>query len=950
MNSDCSFSHVLTIAPSPPRASQLLKEDGWMVCVPPVAELSDEKVRLTFTPTQLAETFIPELKQRALRPQITTSLLRAHVLRPMSTGAADDDDTDGSSSSLYQSLAGETFTVTDEFVAFYTPKSPDGVAAPPSSLDKGESPLAEPRALAPASPSRKNKPAGRKLLRTETFYDDDFNSFLILHIESSLTKRNVKRDTPSRRRRPRIDATAPASTDVSDVRFERRTQFDHAMRLKGIIGAARWDAVRSSLETVAEKFKKGLNGSLSEPFLDFAQAMETLKGEAKAALTARIMSSTPTGRASPVMGIPANTGIRTASPGSTSPGSVGSDKKGARSSPQHRPAQNERLADPEVECSAIAWLLHQVHDTLLEKAEIFFSHAENNAKLARVLGHVSGMGLSALRIPPELHCNPEAAVRIMARITGAQTPSAKLACVQDAVWLLARSIENGVASENNISADKKSAGVESCAEDGCVSIRFSKRPFGLLIRKRAPEDLPTTSSNQRKKSDRKRQLPHGPLRCARRGSLLAMRTAFFGAYEGADQWPVVRNTDTKEFSASALPPDSTTSASPPEPKSGWRLLSVNGTSVRFMSQQDLLQLCRNATLPAELKFRPNPSPAASPAKSPGSSAGSAPSKTRAKVLTADDQLSYLIYLLSRARPEKLFTQLQIVLELLNSKFPRTDPPMAHTAASLQAAIAFILSNRLPTPSQQKLLKFLLGKSLSEPDEAQGTGDGSSDGEEMEGGVSTSTESSLRAAFSVHTRQHTQRSSSHRNARAPADADTAAPGPAAEILNRGPEPTVDAEDAKASLAVDDGYMATVFGSSFEDSIFEDDQRSRMGVGPAPRTPSRKINTSDRKNRAGSAATTATSALTEQLKRLNAVAKKDDAPVGARAAPATRDRSKSSKSPRLQRKKFATLNPKTDPTRRGRKDPRRRSSVSVLQLDKLTSNDADPLGALGLMPKK
>ncbi|GAB5370179.1 hypothetical protein AAMO2058_001470200 [Amorphochlora amoebiformis] len=105
-----------------------------------------------------------------------------------------------------------------------------------------------------------------------------------------------------------------------------------------------------------------------------------------------------------------------------------------------------------------------------------------------------------------------------------------------------------------------------------------------------------------------------------------------------------------------------------------------------------------------------------PPPSPGKGGGGEFGGAGKPVLTADDQVVILVWMLARAQIPHLFTDLQLILNLPPS-YPITEPPLAHTAATLHAAVSLTLSGKLPTPDQQKLLAFLLSDHFETPEQA-----------------------------------------------------------------------------------------------------------------------------------------------------------------------------------------------------------------------------------------
>mmetsp|Transcript_27365 Transcript_27365/g.66546 ORF Transcript_27365/g.66546 Transcript_27365/m.66546 type:complete len:1034 (-) Transcript_27365:180-3281(-) len=700
-----------------------------------------------------------------------------------------------------------------------------------------------------------------KLLYTETYYDEDFRSFLVLHTDTSLDSNgsigspnnaeggkkksglkneNEEKGSGKRRRSSNQDGSsssgaAKTQKEISMPPIERRIKKEHEWCLKVILGRA-WKGAESFLREFATQFSQGMTESKSLEMKDVTQAIRNA--------VEHVLKQCP----------------------STS--SITKDPEETRNV---------------IEASIQGFLLQSIYPVIVANRNKIAGHKVSNEAVDGILESVRSLDMDTLKIRKCIQCDPNAAISILKEMENVYTPASKLACIQDAFWMLTHCIDFEYESK--------------ATENKFEELKFLKKPFGIIVAQ-TPES--------------KRTPRPGPIRCTRRRSVESMRRVYFRRFHGQQLCPIMRSLK-EEVYAAAIDPQ----CKHIKPKPGWRLILVNGKSVRGLKQEELISVCKASTLPAVLTFQriktedfqleqqkdkagesntndkdknealegnsaeaskvgeiadlgkrdareesgdqsagqsiprdivmknkskftvgnPNailgsnkksspsgPNPVAlvlnltskpgfkqdgssksednptpksdeevgsddqakkrGPTPPPPSFAPPIPvvkgtpetskindsiisssiistsplresppferttevgvtrnentdgdyrlhidvsltERTRRTgsvataaseeafahsgqkpILTADDQLLYFVYLLAHAHPAQLYTDVQFILNLPPS-FPQTDPPLEHTATSLHAALELILSGRLPTPSQQKLLNFLL---------------------------------------------------------------------------------------------------------------------------------------------------------------------------------------------------------------------------------------------------
>jgi len=90
------------------------------------------------------------------------------------------------------------------------------------------------------------------LLYTETYYDDDFRSFLVLHIDSDLSSGREANKFAGSGKGSKMEKKS------FSVPIERRTRKEHELCLKAALSPKAWRGVESFLSEFCSQFKQGL--------------------------------------------------------------------------------------------------------------------------------------------------------------------------------------------------------------------------------------------------------------------------------------------------------------------------------------------------------------------------------------------------------------------------------------------------------------------------------------------------------------------------------------------------------------------------------------------------------------------------------------------------------------------------------------------------------------------
>eukprot|EP00466_Bigelowiella_natans_P017175 jgi/Bigna1/80647/fgenesh1_pg.73_\ len=246
-------------------------------------------------------------KSEVIKMKIDSHFVRQHILRPegnneggegamMSSSSHSCSSLSSSSSSSppgsrFANLNNHPVEVNDVFVRVMD--LPSGSSSSSASSSTSSSP-SQPS----SAPSVSKRVAQCSLLYTETYYDDDFRSFLVLHIDTVLLKANDG-NTGSKKTRhgggssdkklsSSSNSTAAGEAKTLSVPIERRTRKEHEWCLRTILGPKVWSDAKMFLKEFCQSLRKGLDAAQK---IELTQVTTAIQNAIKHILTLSPSSS-----------------------------------------------------------------------------------------------------------------------------------------------------------------------------------------------------------------------------------------------------------------------------------------------------------------------------------------------------------------------------------------------------------------------------------------------------------------------------------------------------------------------------------------------------------------------------------------------------------------------------------------------------------------------------------